>query len=306
MNSQTQPKRVSFLQVASQNLEMLKRLQSAPPRLVVIGNFNAGKSTLINTFVGKRLLPTALKPTTGTVIRVIWGAQEQTTLHFLDGRMKTAPGTALLEEYAVIGAPGNTELLEDIQVETPAPFLEGNLTIVDVPGMEDDPERYEPIFREILRADLVLSVHDVQRQMPMSEIALLDKEMIAAGCDSISLLFNKCNLLQAGEAEQALVGMVSRVKGMKLRPLEPMRSWYRLDVQPELRRMLAGEGHSVEFRTFLEDIGQALRAGTDVLRERRSRKMMELQVALQQNAEQAPVSSGQRHAAPSQNKALPT
>ena len=94
MNSQTQPKRVSFLQVASQNLEMLKRLQSAPPRLVVIGNFNAGKSTLINTFVGKRLLPTALKPTTGTVIWVIWGAQEQTTLRFLDGRMKTAPGTA--------------------------------------------------------------------------------------------------------------------------------------------------------------------------------------------------------------------
>ena len=206
----------------------------------------------------------------------------------------------------MIGAPGNTELLEDIQVETPAPFLEGNLTIVDVPGMEDDPERYEPIFREILRADLVLSVHDVQQQMPMSEIALLDKEMIAAGCDSISLLFNKCNLLQAGEAEQALVGMVSRVKGMKLRPLEPMRWWYRLDVQPELRRMLAGEGHSVEFRTFLEDIGQALRAGTDVLRERRSRKMIECKWLYSRTRNKPLYPPGSAMPRLQQNKALPT
>ena len=219
------------------------------------------------------------------MIRVICGAQEQTTLRFLDGRMKTSAGTDLLAEYAVIGGRGNTELLEDIQVETPAPFLEGDLTIVDVPGMEDDPRRYAAIFRETVLADLVLSVHDVQQQMPLSELTLLSEEVIACGCNSLAVIVNKCNLLAPEEeANAALMGVVSRLQNVALRPLEPLRSWYRLDVQPELRRILAGEGHSVEFRTFLEDISQALRTDTESLQERRTSKLEALWAALQQGA----------------------
>ena len=259
-----------FLQVAAQNRKALQCFPSAPPRLVVIGNFNAGKSTLINALLGKRLLPAMLKPTTGAVIRIVWGEEDRTTVRFLDGRMKTAPGPALLDEYAVIGAVGNTELVEDIQVETDAELLRSGLMIVDVPGMEDDPGRYAAILREAMLADLVLSVHDVGVQMSWSERTFLQEELIANGCASIAIIWNKCNLLDTEDQEAAVAGAVARLKGMELRPLEPLRTWYRLDALPELRQRLAGAPPSAAFRTFEEDVQEALNADSLLLKQTRS------------------------------------
>jgi len=259
-----------FLEVAGQNREMLRCLLSAPPRLVVIGNFNAGKSTLINALLGKRLLPAALKPTTGAVIRIVWGEEDRTTVRFRDGRMKSAPGTALLDEYAVIGAAGNSELVEDIQLETDSPFLEGDVMVVDIPGMEDDPGRYAAIFREVMFADVVLSVHDVGIQMPWSEMTFLQDELIENGCASICVVWNKCNLLEDDQQEAAVAGAVARLKGVKLQPLEPLRSWYRLDALPELRKRLAGDSPSASFQTFQEDIKEALNLDSILLKQTRS------------------------------------
>jgi len=259
-----------FLQVAGQNREMLRYLPSAPPRLVVIGNFNAGKSTLINALLGKRLLPAALKPTTGAVIRIVWGEEDRTTVRFRDGRMKSAPGTALLDEHAVIGAAGNSELVEDIQLETDSPFLDGDLMVVDIPGMEDDPGRYAAIFREVMFADVVLSVHDVGIQMPWSEMIFLQDELIENGCASICVVWNKCNLLEDDQQETAVAGAVARLKGVSLQPLEPLRSWYRLDALPELRKRLTGDSPSASFQTFQEDIKEALNPDSTLLKQTRA------------------------------------
>jgi len=265
-----------FLQVAAQNREMLRSLPSAPPRLVVIGNFNAGKSTLINALLGKRLLPAALRPTTGAVIRIVWGEEDRTTVRFRDGRMKSAPGTALLDEYAVIGAAGNSELVEDIQLETDSSFLSDDRMVVDIPGMEDDPGRYTAIFREVMCADVVLSIHDVGIQMPWSEMTFLQDELIENGCASICVVWNKCNLLDAEQQETAVAGAVARLKGVKLQPLEPLRSWYRLDALPELRKRLAGDSPSASFQTFQEDIKEALSADSALLKQTRATRQAAL------------------------------
>lgn len=269
-SSSSEPTRSRFLQIAAQNRRALRGLATAPPRLVVIGNFNAGKSTLINALLGKRLLPAALRPTTGAVIRLLWGPEDRTTVRFVDGRMKTLPGTQLLEEYAVIGAAGNSEQVEDIQVETDASLLQSGLMIVDIPGMEDDPSRYTAIFRETLLADAVLSIHDVGIQMPLSEQNFLQQELIANGCAAITIIWNKCNLLEPEQQDAAVAGAVKRLRGIEQLPLEPLRAWYRLDALPELRQRLAGGSPSAAFQTFEEDLKEALNADSLLLQQTRA------------------------------------
>src|SRR5512143_2748472 len=61
--------------------ESLARLQEAILQLdelflvVVVGEFNAGKSALVNALLGERVLPEGVTPTTSRVTLVKWGEQ---------------------------------------------------------------------------------------------------------------------------------------------------------------------------------------------------------------------------------------
>ena len=52
--------------------------------LVVFGEFNRGKSTLVNAILGRVVLLAKLVPTTGHVTTVLWGEEERVRVQFAD------------------------------------------------------------------------------------------------------------------------------------------------------------------------------------------------------------------------------
>ncbi len=114
--------------------------------LVVVGEFNAGKSAVVNALAGERVMLEGATPTTAAVTLLRYGAQE--------GERYRGP-----------------DILER---SMPAEFLR-DITIVDTPGTNAVIRRHEEITREFVpRADLVLFVTSADRPFTESERAFLE------------------------------------------------------------------------------------------------------------------------------------
>lgn len=113
--------------------------------LVVVGEFNAGKSAFINALLGQRLLPEGVTPTTSRINVIRYGSTQTETIR---------------EEDVVILA-------------LPVDWL-AEINIVDTPGTNAVIQRHQEITEEFVpRSDLVLFVTSADRPFSESERAFL-------------------------------------------------------------------------------------------------------------------------------------
>ncbi len=142
--------------------------------LVIVGEFNSGKSTFINALLGARVLPEGVTPTTDQITLLRYGDQPQDNLR-----------EAFLLERSY-----------------PADVLR-QLTIVDTPGTNAVIRRHEELTRDFIpRADLVLFMTSADRPFTESEHAFLS--IIQEWGKKIVLILNKIDILEDTELEQVL------------------------------------------------------------------------------------------------------
>ena len=119
--------------------------------LVVLGEFNRGKSTFINALLAlsdpwsagaspaqsatEPLLPVGITPTTAALALVRHGDRVAAEAVFEDGRRQAIDPAKLADWLTVGGA--QTESLSHVEIEHPAPFLREQITVVDTPGVND-------------------------------------------------------------------------------------------------------------------------------------------------------------------------
>ncbi len=114
--------------------------------LVIVGEFNAGKSAFVNALLGTRVFDEGVTPTTATIQLVKHGDDLGTGLDTSGTRVVTAP----------------VELLRDLHV-------------VDTPGTNAIHREHERLTRDFVpRADLVLFVTSADRPFTETERAFLD------------------------------------------------------------------------------------------------------------------------------------
>jgi len=134
--------------------------------LVIVGEFNAGKSSFINALLGNNLLKEGVTPTT-TQINII---------RYHEEHRETISDKNILE----IGAP--IPLLKEI-------------SIVDTPGTNAIVRKHEEITSQFVpRSDLVLFVTSADRPLSESERAFL--QQIRDWGKKLVLVLNKVDLLQ--------------------------------------------------------------------------------------------------------------
>ena len=157
--------------------------------LVVVGEFNAGKSAFINALLGQRLLEEGALPTTSRVHRIHHGDQISRTLHEAD--------------LEVISAP--VEWLRD-------------LNIVDTPGANAVIQRHQEITEDFVpRSDLVLFVTSADR--PFSESERLFMGRIRQWGKKVVIVVNKVDILD--DADIARVRAFVSDNAVKLLDVEP-------------------------------------------------------------------------------------
>lgn len=151
--------------------ELLDALNADAVRLVVLGEFSRGKSSLVNALLGIELLPTALQATTAinTFVRMLPADRTERfiRIHFQDGRpVQEVPwnddmalerwGTELDESHADV-----RQTLDYIEAFMDHPLLEKGLVLVDTPGLETVIKHHEAITRKaIAEAHIALWVQN--------------------------------------------------------------------------------------------------------------------------------------------------
>lgn len=147
--------------------------------LVVVGEFNAGKSAFINALLGESALEEGVTPTTTKVNILRFGEPKESTIV--------------------------TENIESLTLNSP---LLKEISIVDTPGTNAIIREHEEITSLFVpRADLILFVTSADRPYTESEKTFL--EQIRSWGKKVVLVINKIDILQTPQALEEIEGFVA-------------------------------------------------------------------------------------------------
>jgi small GTP-binding protein len=201
--------------------------------LVVTGEFNAGKSRMINVLLGGRFLEEGVTPTTQEV---------QVLVHGSSGTRRARAG------YLVR--------------EVDAPLLR-ELHLVDTPGANAIIREHEALTREFIpRADLILFVTSADRPFSESERQFLTA--IRRWGKAIVFVVNKADLLQSDSERDQVLGFV---RGAASALIDGQPTVFLLSARQALDAIEAGDGAALAASgwTMLDDwLREALTAGERV------------------------------------------
>ncbi len=142
--------------------------------LVIVGEFNSGKSAFINALLGERFLPEGVTPTTAQIYILRHG---------------DTPDQEVVEEGV-------------LAVTHPAEFLR-EINLVDTPGTNAIIRRHEQLTSEFVpRSDLVVFVTSTDRPFTESERAFMER--IREWGKKVVILLNKIDLLEEAEIAQVV------------------------------------------------------------------------------------------------------
>lgn len=147
--------------------------------LVVVGEFNAGKSAFINALMGEKLLPEGVTPTTAQINILRYGSSQQRTVISEQQHVLTLPAELLME-----------------------------ISIVDTPGTNAIHRAHEAITSQFVpRSDLVLFITSVDRPFTESERAFLER--IRDWGKKVVIVLNKIDILESTAELQQVEQFVS-------------------------------------------------------------------------------------------------
>ncbi|WP_433933013.1 dynamin family protein [Sorangium cellulosum] len=185
--------------------DLVKKLDADRFHLVVVGEFNHGKTTFVNALLGASILPVGVTPTTAVIhhleyaadprAEVVYASGERTSLPFEDVRAFTVGGERS-------SSAGEVQFLE---VGYPAELLRERVVLVDTPGVNDlSLQRADITYSYIPRSDAVLFLIDAGQPLKESERVFLQDKLLGQSRDKILFVVTKRDIWSQDEEVEAL------------------------------------------------------------------------------------------------------
>lgn len=230
--------------------DRIPRLEEERFHLVVLGEFNHGKTTFVNALLGESVLPMGVTPTTAVIHHIEHGATPQAIAVSEEGEVREI-ALGDLPQYVVEGGADRDDV-RYVEVTYPASLLEEGVVLVDTPGVNDlNEQRAEITYGYIPRADAVIFLLDAGQILKESEREFISEKLLAASRDKLMFVINKVDLLEDDEKEQAVAYAKTHLATLVTEPRV-----YPLSAE----RALEGHGQSsglesfvVDLRTFLQE-----------------------------------------------------
>lgn len=182
--------------------DRIPRIEEEKFHLVVLGEFNHGKTTFVNALLGASVLPMGVTPTTAVIHQVVHGVRGAKVV--LESDETTALSLDEVSRY-MVGGDAKPESVRYVEVGYPSKLLEGGVVLVDTPGVNDlNSTRAEITYSYVPRADAILFLLDAGQILKESERTFLANKLLAQSRDKVIFVINKIDLLDPDERQQAL------------------------------------------------------------------------------------------------------
>jgi GTP-binding protein EngB required for normal cell division len=171
--------------------------------VAIVGRFKAGKSSFINDFIGRSILPVGVVPVTTVVTEIRFGLTEKAEVHFLDGQRKELPLDEIVFYVSERENQENRKRVAAIKVELPSLAEFRGLTFVDTPGLESVlTHDTDASMRWLPNVGLALVAVSVDPPLSQRDIELLRN--VYQYTPNVSVLLTKVDLLAPTERSEVL------------------------------------------------------------------------------------------------------
>ncbi len=175
--------------------------RSRPVRLVIVGEFNAGKSTFINALIGADVAPTGVLPTTATLHHLRWAPDRIARISFIQGH-EPPERTLPLDDLRGTLKSLDAATIRRVEILMPLAFLV-RVEIMDTPGFNAPDPRHSQVARSAFEeADAAIWLLDATQAMKQSEREVLEDAKRATL--PVQILVNKADRLSPAELEHVM------------------------------------------------------------------------------------------------------
>ena len=186
-------------------LEVCQGLAAKSPLIdvAVLGQFKAGKSSFLNHFIGRTLLPVGVIPVTTVITRISHGPGERAVVSHFDGTRERISLERLEEYTSEAKNPNNDKNVAVVDIELPT--LEGyaGLRLVDTPGL-GSVFKYHMETSQNWLPEVGAALLAISADRPLSEHDLALIRELLRYTPRIILLLTKADLLLPAQQDEVV------------------------------------------------------------------------------------------------------
>ncbi|MFB2877016.1 dynamin family protein [Aerosakkonemataceae cyanobacterium BLCC-F46] len=247
--------------------ETSDKLQSQCFRVVVVGEFSKGKSTLLNALLGEEIQPVRDLPCSGTVTILKYGSEKRVICRYKDGRdeEEISPEqyqekASISEEAALVSAEDEIAKSEIAEIVFEHPELElcrNGVEIIDSPGLNEAEERTLVTQEVLKKADAVIFLTHAQSVLTNKEQELLKdlkKELNYGkedeGAKNIFVVVNFFDLLRGEVSRKQIRQRAEKIVQEKNQIIAGENRIHFISAQSALDAVLSGRQNDEYLKTF--------------------------------------------------------
>jgi len=244
--------RSPHLESFSPAVHELKETMTAPLSVAVVGEFNVGKSTLVNALVDEEVVPMGVLPTTAHTCLIRYGPRKTARVVYRKAAVEEGDEGSdrrrveVNYEEARRRMEQETDRIEHMEFLYPHPQLR-SLHFWDTPGFNALEDGHDAIAaRAMQKAEAILWVFDAKQTLTRTELERL--ESIAESRERLVVLLNKADEVDDDQLEELRTYLDE-----KLAPL--VAGHFAISARDALERATDGDDEERpfdDFRHFLD------------------------------------------------------
>src|SRR5262249_11615613 len=119
------------------DVDLVQKLEADRFHLVVVGEFNHGKSTFVNALLGGNVIPVGVTPTTAVNHHLEYAEAPRAEIVYASGERAPLPFDQVRQFSVGAERARSASDVKHIEVGYPAELLRERIVLVDTPGVND-------------------------------------------------------------------------------------------------------------------------------------------------------------------------
>lgn len=197
-----------------------KKLQEEKLCVVVVGSFKRGKSSLINSLLGKHMVPVSVTPLTAIITLLLYDPEDTfIEVQFTDGRIEKMGIDRASLYVSEEENPANEKQVDLVRIFDNSEMLRKTI-LVDTPGLGSSFEHNtKTTLRFIPKIDAAIFV--LSADMPVSKLDIEFLDKLKQTTSTIIFVLNKADLLNNIELQKMMTHNKKEIAGvLKTKPDE--------------------------------------------------------------------------------------